>query len=430
MIVRRFLLWIRTAPVGSRAEAVSALARAYLYSELSPQDHAEAETALTAMLDDPSPLVRRALAESLANAADAPRHLVSALANDQSDIAALVLSRSPVLTQADLVDAAALGDEVVQTAIAGRPRVPVPVAAALAEIASPPPLVALLDNPGAEIAHVSLRRMIERHGADAGLREALLGRPGLPLDIRQAVAVALSQALSTFVVDCGWLSPQKSERVAREARERTAVALSVEARSAADVQRLVRHLRESRQLTPALILRAVLSHGMAFAEAAFAELTGLSVARVSGLLHDRRGAGFAALYRRAGLPDSLKPAFAAAFSALLETTSDTAVGASLSRRMVERVLSACAHLPADETGKLMTLLRRYEVEAAREEARELVVALAQEAAVEEAAAQQAAAQQAAWASVIEAISELMDAGFEDCRPESDGPRHGRLLDAA
>ena len=38
MIVRHFLDWVRTAPAGKRAEATSALARAYLYSDLSPDD--------------------------------------------------------------------------------------------------------------------------------------------------------------------------------------------------------------------------------------------------------------------------------------------------------------------------------------------------------------------------------------------------------
>src|SRR5215207_4837542 len=117
MIVRQFLLWARTAPPGHRAEALSALARAYLYSDLTPDERWEAETAMTAMLDDPAPVVRRALAEAFANATEAPRHLVVALANDRSDIAALVLSRSPVLIEADLVDCAALGDELAQIAI-------------------------------------------------------------------------------------------------------------------------------------------------------------------------------------------------------------------------------------------------------------------------------------------------------------------------
>ena len=38
MIVRQFLRWIQTAPPGDRAEATSALARAYLYSDLSDEE--------------------------------------------------------------------------------------------------------------------------------------------------------------------------------------------------------------------------------------------------------------------------------------------------------------------------------------------------------------------------------------------------------
>src|SRR4051812_42169808 len=162
MIVRRFLLWARSAGPGQRAKAVSALARAYLTSALPPDDRWEAETALTAMLEDPSPSVRRALADTFADAADAPRPPIVALANDQSDIAAVVLSRSPILSDADLIDCAALGDELVQTAIALRRTVSIPVAAALAEIASPVVLSAIaVDNPGADIPKSGLRRMLE-----------------------------------------------------------------------------------------------------------------------------------------------------------------------------------------------------------------------------------------------------------------------------
>ena len=61
MIIGSFLLWARTAPPGQRAEAGSALARAYLYSDLTSDERWEAETALIALLDD-VPNVRRALA--------------------------------------------------------------------------------------------------------------------------------------------------------------------------------------------------------------------------------------------------------------------------------------------------------------------------------------------------------------------------------
>ena len=60
MIVRQFLQWLRKAPPGERADATSALARAYLHSDLSPDDRAAAEGAMIMLLDDPSPLVRRA----------------------------------------------------------------------------------------------------------------------------------------------------------------------------------------------------------------------------------------------------------------------------------------------------------------------------------------------------------------------------------
>ena len=67
MIVRQFLHWVRAAKPGERAEATSALARAYLYSDLSPDDLAAAEGAMVMLLDDPSPLVRRAMSEVFAS---------------------------------------------------------------------------------------------------------------------------------------------------------------------------------------------------------------------------------------------------------------------------------------------------------------------------------------------------------------------------
>ena len=326
--------------------------------------------------------MRRALAEALANAPDAPRHVVVALANDQPDIAACVLARSPLLSEADLVDCAALGDRFTQIAIALRVRVTPPVCAALAEIGAADALIELVDNPGAEIPHSAYARMLARHGDVADLREAMLARPDLPLPVRQSIAVAVAESLRLFVQERGWMSAERTERVTREACEKTTIALSDRV-DPADVVSLVGHLHASDQLTPALMLRAVLSHGLAFAEAAFAELADIPPARASALLQDRRGAGFPALYRKAGLPPGLFPAFDAALSALREPARDgAAAGLHLSRRMVERVLSACSQLPADEAGKLLALLRRYESEAAREEAREMSMAMVDDAALD------------------------------------------------
>ena len=96
------------------------LARAYLYSDLSHDDRAAAEGAMIMLLDDPSPLVRHALADALGSSRDAPAAVVHALVNDQPDIAALVLERSPLLLDSDLVDAIAVGGAELQSAIARR----------------------------------------------------------------------------------------------------------------------------------------------------------------------------------------------------------------------------------------------------------------------------------------------------------------------
>ena len=82
MIVRQFISWIRTAPAGERAEATRALARAWLISDLTEDDRIAAEGALLMLLDDPSPLVRQAMAEVFSRSSDAPAAIVQALALD------------------------------------------------------------------------------------------------------------------------------------------------------------------------------------------------------------------------------------------------------------------------------------------------------------------------------------------------------------
>ena len=136
MLSRQFLSWADTASAGERADAARDLARAFLYAEIDRIEQGEMERAMTALLDDPSPLVRRTLAEALAGAAHAPHHMISALASDQAGIAAIVLARSPILTESELVDAAAVSESAGQCAIAGRPGLSAAVAGALAEVGS------------------------------------------------------------------------------------------------------------------------------------------------------------------------------------------------------------------------------------------------------------------------------------------------------
>ena len=370
MIVRQFLHWVRQAPAGERAEATSALARAYLYSDLSPDDRAAAEGAMIMLLDDPSPLVRRALAEALASSDRAPQVVVHALAADQPDIAIPILAHSQVLLEDDLVDLVATGHADVQVAIAGRLGLPRTLAAAIAEVGAAEACLALLENGEADIARFSIDRIVERFGHLAPIRENLLARDDLPMAMRQALLSKLSQTLAGFVAARQWLGSEHAEFATKDACEKATVALAADT-SYDEVGAFVQHLRHSGQLTAGMILRALLSGNVVLFEEALAELSSIPIDRVTAYVHDKNISGFRALYREAGLPEVAYPAFREALAAMRAglLIGEQGGASRLKRRMVERVLDACSHERGEEAASVLALLRRFSVEAAREEAR-------------------------------------------------------------
>jgi uncharacterized protein (DUF2336 family) len=370
MIVRQFLHWLRHAPAGERAEATSALARAYLYSDLSENDRAAAEGAMIMLLDDPSPLVRRALAEVFAASEQAPPAVVHTLANDQPDVASPLLQWSPLFLDADLVDGVATGEPGRQVAIAARSYLPCAVSAAIAEVGCAEACLVLLENPDAEIVPFSLDRIVTRHGHLAAIRDALLARDDLPAPTRQALVAKLAQTLAEFVASREWLSEDRAQRIVKEACEKATVTLAADSPDE-QLRALVRHLRESGQLTGGLLLRALLSGNISLFEEALADLADLPLSRVAGMVHDRRSAPFRALYAKAGLPPGAYPAFREALEAMREDgfLGEPGGASRLKRRIIERVLTRCEAAVIGEIEPLLTLLRRYAAEAAREEAR-------------------------------------------------------------
>ena len=333
MIVREFLQWVRTAPAAERGDATRALARAYLYSELGPDDRAAAEGALIMLLDDPSPLVRAELARALAFSADAPPAVILGLANDQPEVASWVVEHSPLLLDADLVDAVATREAQIQEAIATRGDLPCSVSAAIAEVGSAEACLVLVENERAAVAAFSLDRIVARFGHLAAIREAMLLRDNLPASTRQALVAKLSQTLAGFVAAREWLQQDRAQRIAREACEKATITLAA-ASPECEIRPLIRHLRESGQLNAGLVLRALLSGNVDMFIEALAEL---SLARVNALVFDNGNAGLRAVLQAAGLAASTYPAFREAVEVLRHGGFDPGGATRLKRRMVERV---------------------------------------------------------------------------------------------
>lgn len=370
LISRQFFEWARDASATQRAAGAASLICDYLHMELTADEKAEVESLLTALLDDPSPLVRRAIAEGFAREPKAPRHILSALAADQPEIAAIILGQGLQFSPTELAEAVLNGGPDVHLAIARRSGLHALVADVLAERAGCAALVALAENHDADLHESAMLEMVARHGDSAALREALLARARLPAPVRARLADSVSAALAEYLGRTGWLAPERVTRVLRDAREKVIVAVSGEdagARGAATA--LARQLRAAGQLTPALLLRSLLTGDPLLCLASLAELAQMPVTRVAEPAATPEGTGFSALYAKAGLPPPVQPVFRAL---LHQIGRDRAKGGrgSDAAKLAIRALAACATIPEAERGRVLTLLRKLESEAARDGARQ------------------------------------------------------------
>ncbi len=300
MIVQAFLRWSEKAGSTERAKAAYALGRTYLQSDLAPENRDAAYMTMTYLLDDPSPRVRLALAEALADAPDAPRAILVSLAEDQPEIACTVITRSPALSEADLVDIAARGESLTRSLIAARPGLARGVCAALAEVGDLPETIIMLENDQAFITPFSLRRIAERHGGDADVRDLLLRREELPADARHLLVRRISEALAGSSLVHAMIARQRAEGLFREAEDSATILIASNV-SSSELPSLVEHLRQRLELTPALLIHAVCSGRLEFFTAAMVNLSGLDDRKVRAILATGRPHALKALFQSVGL---------------------------------------------------------------------------------------------------------------------------------
>ena len=372
-VIQQFLKWSKTANVAQRVDAAAALARAYIPGQLSFDDRNALEAALTLLVDDPSPKVRLALSETLSLSRHAPAQVVAALAADQTDVAAPMLARSPLLSDGDLVDLVAGGDDRAQVLIASRPRVSMAVSAALAEVGSAPACVALVRNGGAQIAALSFRRMIERHGDNAALRQAMAREERLPPDCRHLLVLRVGEALSAAPLVQTLMGPARAEKLTRDACVKASIAL-IDSIDGTEYAALVEHMRLAGDLTSSFLVRAAAHGKVDFLAAAFAALSDQSEKRVRTVLAAGRSAALSALLARIGLKKSAHAPvlIALAFWRDAANGRTTAGTQEVSWQMLQV-------LDDDETpgaGALKRLLRQVHLEALRANARAEALALA------------------------------------------------------
>jgi uncharacterized protein (DUF2336 family) len=371
MVIEHLLKWIGTARVAERTAAAAALARTFNDRDLPFEDRCAVEAALTLLLDDPSSKVRAAIAEALSMSRHAPLQIVSALASDQPDVAALIIARSPLLSDADLIDRVADGNPEIQKLVAGRAFVSLPVAAAIAELGEAATCTVLLRNSSAEIAAISFRRMIERHGDNAKLRQALLEHPALPSDCRHMLVVRVGEALKASPLMLRLVGATRADRVTRDACIKASFTL-IDGTRAGEHAALVEHLRLSGELTASFVIRTIAHGKIDFFGATLIALTGQTETRVRALLANGHDVALSALMRAAGLAQAIHSVILTALKVWREVANGRRVAGAqeVSWLMLKEIGGQSAE------GDLAGLLRSIHIEALRDNARGHALAIA------------------------------------------------------
>jgi uncharacterized protein (DUF2336 family) len=308
----------------------------------------------------------------------APPQIVAALASDQPEVAEFVLVRSPLLTEFDLIDRVASSGAATQALIASRPVVLMGLAAAIAEVGELSACIALLRNSGAKIASLSFRRMTERFGHEAAMREAMLADPRLPGDCRHMLLVQLGEALRKSPLVLALIGTVRAERVTREACTRASLML-IERTEPAEHSALIGHLRMRGDLTAGFLVRVVAHGKIDFLGSVVAELSGQVEARVRSILASGRDAAVTALFRSCGLTVS----FAETFLQALKIWREVAVGRRIagaqevSWQMLRHLGAAPGQAgPREDARELSSLVKAIHLEALRENARDHALAIA------------------------------------------------------
>lgn len=370
LIVQHFLKWKDSANVARRTAAASALARAYLTSDLDLDDRVAAEAALTLLLDDPSPKVRFALAEALASSVHAPAQIVTALVHDQIDIASIVIARSPVVRDGDLIERARSSPEALQCVIAGRAEVSQPLALALTRHGSAASAIVLIANANARLCRQCRMFIVERHGSDASVRGALLDCPDLEADLRYRLMKAAGRALADSPFLRGLAGSETADHLISESEQKAVCALlaTVDA-SASDA--LVDTMRDHGDLTTVLLVRAACRGQIDFLASVLSDLAEVPLQRVTSILVNERSNQLRALLTNAGLADSIQPVLVHAVG----LWRDVAVGRTVAgvqevtRRIIERIETEGEARRSAANDDIVGVLRSIHLDAMRDNAR-------------------------------------------------------------
>ncbi len=287
----------------NRALTASKIGRKYIGSGLQGSERSIAEDIFHLMVKDVEVSVRKALAESVALAADMPKSIAKALASDVASVALPFLEVSNILDDDDLIDIVRTKPLTYANAIASRAKVSTKVSDALVDTGDKVVVERLVRNDGAEIAEPTLVKVLDRFGHVQEIVQPMAAREQLPLKIAERLVTLVSEKIRHHLVEKHGLSREAANAFLDESRERTTVKLLDATSDIPDILELTDQLHKAGRLTPSIILRALCMGDINFFEAALSRRAKVPLGNISKLLSDTSNVGLRRLFERGAMPD-------------------------------------------------------------------------------------------------------------------------------
>ncbi|WP_127752831.1 DUF2336 domain-containing protein [Devosia sp. 1566] len=368
-----------------RGRAAHLSAIAYLNHHGPADEQAALYAALIGFLDDPSVKVRAALAYGLLHSSDAPRPIILALLHDSAVIARAVLQYSPVLIDADLFGLVQSAEPGLLLAISERDRISPRLAAALVSCGDRPITLRLLRRTEIDLPAPLLSNLAATHGDEAQFRGALLARDDLPADARLLLVQKISAALRNCRVVKGSLATERLNRLLRNSED-TAVSSIGEREAVAGPSNYVSALVETSRINARVLLHAMVTGHVMFFAACLAELSDVPHAKVLAILERGSRPALHALLSRCGLGQGVGNLLArlVLHARATDLVDDAAARHYVVTALTEELIAEHAGVIPAELEEAFAYLSEQNIPLARQAARGVMAAFAEEASLDRA----------------------------------------------
>jgi uncharacterized protein (DUF2336 family) len=251
--------------------------------------------------------VRAELAQRFAPAADAPAALIRRLANDESDlVAGVVLSTSPVLTDADLLAVVRNGGQGRLRAVSARPAVSEAISEVIVARGDDETVDALLRNEGARLSRASSEAVVDRAKTSRALHEATVNRADLPPDLLNEMYFVVEARLRQAILEQNaQLDPALLDNALTVGRTRVATQDGALPADYAEQLAYVQELRAANQLSPQMLARFLRSGSRTAFLIALAELAEVDFHTARTVVERRELDALAVICRSADLDRAL-----------------------------------------------------------------------------------------------------------------------------